>query len=207
MVLVTKSRCRAATHHSILGCFWQVSDGFHRQKADIRPACFRLFSGSPVENARARGRETSGGEGGIRNLATDVSPSRFGKRIVLAAPTRLKGLTVETGTTAKDSGPLIRGVIGQRPAWPISTPLVIPTPEPTRGRRDLLFPGSPLNPRKTRIIPAQNQQCGSCCCCPPNHRRVTPRDTSPDQASRWVFAALTESPDLQFFPAGFCHER
>jgi hypothetical protein len=30
-------------------------------------ACLRLFSGSPVENARARWRETAGGEGGIRS--------------------------------------------------------------------------------------------------------------------------------------------
>src|SRR4029077_12732563 len=37
-----------------------------RTKGGHSRACFRLFSGSPVENARARGRETGGGEGGIR---------------------------------------------------------------------------------------------------------------------------------------------
>jgi hypothetical protein len=36
-----------------------------RTKGGHSRAGFRLFSGSPVENARARGRETGGGEGGI----------------------------------------------------------------------------------------------------------------------------------------------
>jgi hypothetical protein len=43
-------------------CPKSVSDGFHGQKADIRAPASALFSGSPVENARARGRETGGGE-------------------------------------------------------------------------------------------------------------------------------------------------
>jgi hypothetical protein len=37
-----------------------------RTKGGHSRACFRLSSGSPVENPRARGRETGGGEGGIR---------------------------------------------------------------------------------------------------------------------------------------------